>query len=389
MANRTIPFYGVERQNIALRCELVPAVQQTLESGILTCGPRTEEFEAKLGEFKSQRDQMVAMQPFGHRMAAVAFSSGSLALEAILFCVKQKYMQRDSMPLTLCPALTFRATANAIIRAGLTPKFQDVDAYGLMVREDAASHGLPALAVHVGLYGNSSSVAVHSRSIAAPVSLASIPTVIDGAQDWITASTVGIIAVTASFDATKNLQATGAGGAVFVPHRHTEVIESLKSWRNNSGKLRGTNAKMTEAEAAMLSVKLNYLAGWQQRRNSIAGYWINELNQASHAIRLLTDHSNRKFHSHQKFVIDLQQTIDREHFRQYLQDHGIPTMVHYEHPLHEYHDYDCYDNPGILSVASALSRKVVSLPMHAELTDTEVEHISNTIIRYTETHRTV
>ena len=359
MANRTIPFFGVARQNHNLRDEIMPVIQSTLETGILTNGPQTEAFEDELAKFKNCG------------LVAVAVSSGSLALEGALSVMLRDH---DGVPLkgviTLCPALTFRATANAIIRAGQIPKFLDVDTDGIMTTAGSFARSSPALAVHVGLYGNS----------APPETARFVPTIIDGAQDWITAPSTRAATITASFDATKNLTGTGTGGAVFLLQSEAE---KLKQWRNNSAGLLGTNAKMSEVEAAVLRVKLHHLGKWQALRKGIAHYWTNRLAPYADVIRPLVNDHNIKAHSHQKYVIDVGH-LDRTHFRAFLADNGIPTMVHYERPLHEMPEYAGYQGPGILSVASALARKVVSLPMHPELLDSEVEHIADAVISYIE-----
>ena len=58
----------------------------------------------------------------------------------------------------------------------------------------------------------------------------------------------------------------------------------------------------------------------------------------------------------------------------------IETRVHYRNPLHELPAYANYAGPDILSVAGALSRRVLSLPIFPELTDLEVEYIIDTVV---------
>ena len=59
---------------------------------------------------------------------------------------------------------------------------------------------------------------------------------------------------------------------------------------------------------------------------------------------------------------------------------GIETKIHYKEPLHELPVFSNYAGPDILSVASALSRRVLSLPLYPELTDLEVEYIIDRVI---------
>jgi len=59
---------------------------------------------------------------------------------------------------------------------------------------------------------------------------------------------------------------------------------------------------------------------------------------------------------------------------------GIETRVHYREPLHELPAYTGYTGPDILSAASALARRVLSLPLYPELTDLEVEYVIDSLL---------
>jgi dTDP-4-amino-4,6-dideoxygalactose transaminase len=94
-------------------------------------------------------------------------------------------------------------------------------------------------------------------------------------------------------------------------------------------------------------------------------------------VRCLIDKSNVDTHCFHKFVIDVD---SRDILQRNLAIKGIETKVHYSAPLHEYPAYEQYANPGMLSSASALSRRVLSLPMYPELTDLEVEYIIDSVL---------
>ena len=59
---------------------------------------------------------------------------------------------------------------------------------------------------------------------------------------------------------------------------------------------------------------------------------------------------------------------------------GIETRVHYKEPLHELPVYAKYPGPDLLSAASALARRVLSLPIYPELTDLEVEYVIDSVL---------
>jgi dTDP-4-amino-4,6-dideoxygalactose transaminase len=132
---------------------------------------------------------------------------------------------------------------------------------------------------------------------------------------------------------------------------------------------------MSEIDSAQMMVKTRYIDAWQKRRDKIARYWISRLKNTN--VRSLIDSGNVDGHAVHKFVIDvdhrdiLQRNLDLKH---------IETKVHYREPLHELPAYSGCTGPDILSVASALSRRVLSLPCYPELTDLEVEYIIDSVL---------
>ena len=94
-------------------------------------------------------------------------------------------------------------------------------------------------------------------------------------------------------------------------------------------------------------------------------------------IRSLIDANNADTHCYHKFVIDVD---SRDILQRNLAIKGIEARVHYKEPLHELPAYTDYAGPDILSVASALSRRVLSLPIYPELSDLEVEYIIDSVL---------
>jgi dTDP-4-amino-4,6-dideoxygalactose transaminase len=132
---------------------------------------------------------------------------------------------------------------------------------------------------------------------------------------------------------------------------------------------------MSEVDCAQMMVKTRHLAAWQSRRSTIAAYWMNRLDKSP--ARSLIDKSNFDKHCFHKFVVDID---NRDQVRARLLTAGIDTRVHYKHPLHELPAYQHYPGPDILSAASSLSRRCLSLPIYPELTDLEVEYIIDQLL---------
>jgi dTDP-4-amino-4,6-dideoxygalactose transaminase len=179
-----------------------------------------------------------------------------------------------------------------------------------------------------------------------------------------------------SFDPMKNLNAYGNGGAVVTDD--IDLLEFARGWCNNGkpGHVAiGTNSKMSEIDSAQMMVKTGYIDAWQKRRGDIARYWIGRLKNTN--VRSLIDSGNIDGHAVHKFVIDVDH---RDILQRNLGLKHIETKIHYREPLHELSAYTSYVGPDILSVASALSRRVLSLPIYPELTDLEVEYIIDQVI---------
>jgi dTDP-4-amino-4,6-dideoxygalactose transaminase len=199
----------------------------------------------------------------------------------------------------------------------------------------------------------------------------------DAAQHWLSNGCERLgNAAALSFDPMKNLSNYGNGGAVVTGDLN--LLEFAREWRNNGKPTHqelGTNSRMSEVDSAQMMVKTRHIDAWQQRRSEIATYWVTRLKGTG--IRTLIDDTNIKTHCFHKFVIDVD---SRDTLQNNLLIKGIETKVHYNAPLHEYPVYEKFSNPGLLSSASALSRRVLSLPMYPELTDQEVEYIIDSVL---------
>jgi dTDP-4-amino-4,6-dideoxygalactose transaminase len=157
------------------------------------------------------------------------------------------------------------------------------------------------------------------------------------------------------------------------------LAEYARNWCNN-GKagghaFTGTNSRMSEIDCAQMLVKTQHLDAWQLRRSQIARYWMARLEEKS--IRCLIDDTNFKGHALQKFVIEVD---NQSELQQRLAACQIDTKIHYKKPLHELDAYQSFKGPNLLSVASSLARRCISLPFYPELTDLEVEYIIDSVL---------
>jgi dTDP-4-amino-4,6-dideoxygalactose transaminase len=132
---------------------------------------------------------------------------------------------------------------------------------------------------------------------------------------------------------------------------------------------------MSEIDCAQMMVKTRHIDAWQKRRATISKYWMDRLKGT--AIRSLIDSNNYATHAYHKFVIDVS---NRDIVQRNLDLHKIETKIHYKEPLHELPVYSKFEGPDMLSAASSLSRRVLSLPLYPELTDLEVDYIIDCLL---------
>jgi len=348
-----IAFTGLKKQYNNLRTEILDVTDEVLRSGELMSGNYTAEFENWL----SRRN---------HSKYAVTCHSGTQALEII---AEYYRMQATATPpRVVVPAMTYVATANAFIRAGWEIYIADTDANGLLDK-NKVPHDLSVQAtVLVGLYG---------AAVNADRFWGTDLVIEDGAQHWLSNKCNRVGNATAiSFDPMKNLNAYGNGGAVVTDD--LDLLEYAREWSNNGKPTHaniGTNSRMSEVDCAQMLVKTGHIDAWQERRRNISLYWLGRLKNTG--IRSLISPQNFETHAYHKFVIDVNQ---RDILQRNLEIKGIETRIHYKQPLHELTAYADFAGPDILSVASALSRRVLSLPIYPELTDLEVEYIIDSVL---------
>lgn len=361
MTGLTIPFTGLKKQYNNLRTEILDATDEVLRSGILMNGNWTAEFEHWLAKKN-------------HVKYAATCHSGTHALEIIAaFCKEQQVTPNP--PRVLIPSMTYSATANAFMRAGWEVHFVDTDNYGLFDIKHIPHDVSFQVAVLVGLYGASITKLGNQYTWHFMKQFATI--VEDAAQNWLADGCQRIgLASAISFDPMKNLSCYGNGGAV-TSNDH-DFICFAREWRDN-GKPHhysaGTNSRMSEIDCAQMMVKTKYIDQWQERRRKIATYWVERLKNS--AVHCLIDNTNIQTHAFHKFVIHVD---NRDTLKQQLDTYKIETKIHYLLPLHEMGCFRQFEGPNMLSSASALSRRVLSLPIYPELTDLEVEYIIDQLL---------
>ena len=345
----SIPFFGLAKQYKNLKDELLEATDLVLKSGVLMSGEYTNRFESWLA-IRTKTN------------FAITVHSGTQALEIMAkYYVREYQGVLEMVPTIKLPNISYIATLNAFMNAGWDVELVDTDKNGLIKVDPSQLDDVVNSLCLVGLYG------------ANPVGSSVFnTTMVDGAQHWLVADNIGD-AMAISFDPTKNLPASGNGGAIVTNDRF--LYDFAYSYRSN-GKdefnFAGTNSRMSEQECAQILVRARYIDKWQWRRKEIRHYYLDEFRGLPFSC-LSRDHI---IHADQKFVI---YTDRRDDLMKHLTSKGIETKVHYNKALSEYPIARELKRPDLLSTSIMLTRGVLSLPIYPELTDGEVEYIAKEV----------
>jgi dTDP-4-amino-4,6-dideoxygalactose transaminase len=185
-----------------------------------------------------------------------------------------------------------------------------------------------------------------------------------------------------SFYPTKNLGALGDGGAVVTNDPEiAERVELLREygWRERYvSDVAGFNSRLDELQAAVLRVKLKHLDEENARRREIARIYDNRLAAAS--LRLPERDAGAESVYHQYVA----RCEDRDGLREHLREQGVGTLIHYPVPVHLQPAYRnrVQIHRGAMPETEQAARQVLSLPMHPQLSDAQVERVCEAINRW-------
>ena len=375
----SVPLLDLRRQYAAIREEVLAAIARVCDSQSFILGPEVEALEREIAAFTGAA-------------AAVGCASGTEALWLALVAAGVK--PGDSVITT---AFSFFASASAIVRAGATPVFVDVDSGTLnldaslverLLRTKRPENLRAILPVH--LYGQCSDMDAFDR-IAGEFKVA----IVEDAAQAIGAAWhgrgAGSLGVTAAFSfyPTKNLSAYGDAGIVTT--MHPEMAEHMRQLRNHGSPRRyyhhefGWNGRMDGIQGAVLRVKMAHIADWNRLRQQHAATYdelfaaaglLSNHGAASTPVRLLA-RSPQATHVFHQYVIRAQR---RDELRQFLAARKIGSEIYYPLPLHMQPVFAYLGlREGDMPVSEQAAREVLALPMFPELTGAEIHRVVDAI----------
>ena len=185
---------------------------------------------------------------------------------------------------------------------------------------------------------------------------------------------------TFSFYPGKNLGAYGDGGAIVTNNQELEQKCRMYANHGRSSKfaheVEGLNSRLDGIQAAILNVKLNYLDLWIKRRNEIANYYLENITNKDIILPTIKSDITHVYHL---FVIRVK---NRDELKQYLQDNGIQSGIHYPVALpkleaYNYHTQNCND-----FFSCKVDSELLSLPIGEHLENDEIEKVVSFINKY-------
>ncbi len=366
---KPIPILDLTRYDEELKREIARGVEAVFASGRFVMGPVNEAFEKAFAE----RIDVTH---------AIGVTSGTDALLVLLMALGVG--PGDEV---VTSAFSFVASAGTVARLRAKPVFVDIEpaTFNLDSSKLEAAITPHTKAIEpVHLYGQCADM----DPILEIGKRRGIPVIEDACQAVGAtykdrpAGAMGL-AGAFSFYPTKNLAAAGDAGAVTT--NDEELAAAVKSLRLYGSSVQyhhdrvGGNFRMDAIQAAVLQAKLPRLAGWNERRRTIAAHYGGLLAKAARAGRVtLPAEAPGRRHVYHQYVV---RVANRNAVRARLAQDGVATAVFYPVPLHL---QECFKElgyrEGSFPVAEKAAKEVLALPIFPELTDEEVERVAASLL---------
>ncbi len=358
-----VPLFNLKAQHEPIRRELDQALKGVLDSNQFILGSAVRVFETLAARF------------LGARYAA-GVASGT---DAILLSLVALGVGTGEEVITT--PFTFFGTIGPILHLKAKPIFVDIDprTYTLspgLIKRKISKKTKVILPVH--LYGQCANM----TEIKNTAEEHQIPIVEDAAQAFGSlhrgkkAGTFGELGVF-SFYPSKNLGACGDGGLVCSNRK--DLVEKIKKLRvQGAGKkytheVAGFNSRLDSIQAALLEVKLKYIARWNQKRREKAEVY-NQLLKTIREIEIPAV-SNENTPIYHLYVIRARK---RNHLIEFLTRRGIQTSIYYPLPLHLQKAVSGYAK-GDFPESERAAREVLAIPLYPEITEQEQQWVASSI----------
>lgn len=352
------------------------SIQEVLDNTAYINGPQVHAFQKNLEEYLGCKH-------------VIPCANGTDALQIAMMGLGLK--PGDEV---ITADFTFAATVEVIALLQLTPVLVDVNLFNMNISIDAIKKAITPKTkaiVPVHLFGR----AANMEAIMEIASQHNLYVIEDNAQaiganckfsdgSKRKAGTIGHVGAT-SFFPSKNLGAYGDGGAIFT--NDDELAHTLRGIVNHGMYVRyhhdvvGVNSRLDSVQAAVLNAKLPKLDEYNRARQEAARKYTRALSGQKNIIapEICDVCDCHVFHQYTLRIVD----ADRNGLMQHLLDKGIPCAIYYPIPLHAQKAYlDPRYKEEDFPVTNRLVNEVISLPMHTELDDEQIQFITDSILEY-------
>ena len=377
---RPIQMVDLKQQYLHIKAEVDAAILDVLDSSAFINGKPVQELAADLSTYLGVKH-------------AIPCANGTDALQISMMALG---LQPGDEVITA--SFTYIATVEVVALLRLKPVFVEVDPKTFCIDPEAIRKAITPKTkaiVPVHLYGHTANME-EIMKIAVEHNLFVIE---DNAQaigaDYIYADgtkkktgSIGTVGCT-SFFPSKNLGCYGDGGAMFT--NDDALAEKLKMVANHGQKVRyyhevvGCNSRLDTVQAAVLKIKLKKLDGYIAARRKVADFY--DAAFAGHkniTIPYRAPYSNHVFHQYTLTLDGFKDVAEvRNGLSSFLAEQKIPSMIYYPVPSHRQKMFAAsggaeYD----LKITDWLTDRVISLPMHTEMEEDQLQYISSNVLAY-------
>jgi len=352
------------------------SIQEVLETNSYINGPQVHQFQKSLEEYLDVKH-------------VIPCANGTDALQIAMMGLGLQHGDE-----VITADFTFAATVETIALLQLTPVLVDVDMVNMNISIEGIKRAITSKTkaiIPVHLFGRAANMEAimqiakehnlyviedNAQAIGANCKFS------DGTKKK--AGTIGHVGAT-SFFPSKNLGAYGDGGAIFT--NDDALAHTLRGIVNHGMYERyhhdvvGVNSRLDSIQAAVLNAKLPLLDKYNSARQNAARKYSAAFDGHQNIISpTICDNCDcHVFHQYSLRIIN----ADRDGLMQHLLNKGIPCAIYYPIPLHAQKAYlDTRYKEEYFPVTNQLVKEVISLPMHTELDDEQIQFITNSVLEF-------
>lgn len=363
-----IQMVDLKRQYLQIKTEVDQAIADVVQNTSFINGKAVTDFSVQLGQFL-EIDHVV---PCANGTDALQIAMMALGLEP-----------GDEV---ITPSFTYIATTEVMALLRLNPVFVDVDPKTFCIdpgKIRAAITSRTKAIVPVHLYGQSApmeeimSIAKEFGLFVIEDNAQAIGATIQFSDGKVhKTGTIGDIGCT-SFFPSKNLGCFGDGGAIVT--RNAIIADKMKMIANHGQSKRyyhdivGCNSRLDSIQAAVLNVKIKHLNQYNEARRQAADFYSKAFaSNPNITTPFIADGNTHVFHQYTLILKD----HNRDELVEQLASVGIPAMIYYPVPAHRQKMFSFLNLPAVdLPVTDWLTQRVISLPIHTELDQEQLNYI--------------